>query len=156
MTTTLEHSPADIVRQLLIDLALGANGGVSWPVYASNEPSSNNSNVPDALIVVTDTASRKDGRSQVSGQLFQHYGVQILVRHPTHKVGFLKASAIERTLSENVNRQSVSLAAAVGETTDTYLVYSLSVNPLLVLGKGPDNNLSFFSINAFVSLRQTA
>ena len=156
MTTTLEHSPADIVRQLLIDLSLGANGGVSWPVYASNEPASNNSDVPDALIVVTDTASRKDGRCQVSGRLFQHYGIQILVRHPTHQLGFLKASTIERTLSEDVNKQSVSLEAVVGTSTDTYLVYSLSVNPLLVLGKGPDNNLSFFSINAFVSLRQTA
>ena len=100
MANTLAHSPADIIRHLLIDLGVGVLPATpptvpsEWSVYVSHEP-----DVPDNCITVFDTVGQDDGRSMVDGELFGHCGFQIRIRARTHGIGWLKADSIQLALS---------------------------------------------------------
>src|SRR5215831_15796670 len=97
----LEHSPAEIFRQLLIDLQLGAEPDVSngkdWPVYTGQEP-----DAPDECITVYDTTWRVDGRAMHNGETFWHYGVQLRARSRTQYGGWTKTRTIQETLDQKV------------------------------------------------------
>lgn len=143
----MTHSPADVVRQLLVDLGLGTEPSAAgaWPVYATGEPAS-----PDAVITVYDTAGTNDGRSMVSGELFGHAGVQVRVRAATHAAGWTKADTVQEALAEDVYQRTVHVGAA------TYLVHSLNrIGDVLAIGKeSPTSKRSVFTLNMVVSVKQ--
>lgn len=145
MSGSLTHSPADIVRKLLIDKSLGATPaeGAVWPVYATREPDS-----PDSTITVYDTAGRLDGRVMVSGQVQEHPGIQIRVRDADSAAGFKKAKAVATALSEDVLRTMVTIGA------NTYEVQAISrTSGVFALGKETlTSKRNVFTINATVSL----
>lgn len=90
----LLHSPADVVRRLVIALGLGTDPSAgSWPVYAPVEPAN-----PDNVITVTTQAGRDLGRDMVTSTRLEMYGVQLLVRGSTEAVGYPKASAVADAL----------------------------------------------------------
>lgn len=146
MPQTLTHSPAKILRQLLIDLSLGtlpsANG--SWPVYATHEP-----NLPDNCITVYDTVGTDDGRSMITGELWGHDGFLVRVRAADHDTGWLKADAIQTGLAESVYDRTVHVSGS------TYLVHAVTrIGDVLTLGtESPTSKRSLFTINATVSLK---
>lgn len=116
MINVLLHSAAEIVAQLLIDLAQGtlpsANG--SWPVYDAAEP-----NTPDNAITVYDTTPQMQGRTQVDGVHQQHHGIQIRIRSQTHVIGNRKAEEVQATLDQTVYQNRVTLDGT------TYIVQSI-------------------------------
>jgi len=148
MSGSLTHSPAQIISQLLIDLALGtapADNG-TYPVYTAIEPDS-----PDNVITVTDQVGRISGRQQVTGQVSEHHGAQIRVRNQEHKAGFTKARAVLIELDETVVLNTVSIDSS------TYTVYAISrTTDVLAIGKEtPTSKRDIFTINVVVALRQT-
>jgi hypothetical protein len=149
MSGALDHSPADVVRRLLIDMSLGTlpSSSGSWPVFATMEPTT-----PDNAITVYDTTSTKDGRLQVSGQMQEHYGIQIRIRSANPVDGYVKASAIAVAVDETAYQNSVSISSSV------YLVHALSrTGGVLALGKEvPDSKRNIFTINVLVDLRKTS
>jgi hypothetical protein len=146
MANTLTHSPADIIRWLLVSLGLGSDPdeGAPWPVYAAGEP-----NAPDNVITVYDTAGTDDGRSMIDGEVMGHNGVQIRVRSTTHPVGYAKADAVWTALCEEVYDNTVTIDGV------SYLVHSVNkIGDVLALGKEvPASKRSLFTINAVVSVR---
>jgi hypothetical protein len=153
MITTLEHSPAHILQQLLIDLGKGTDptGSSDWPIFYANEPDN-----PDSLIVVLDTVGRKDGRSMIGGEVFEHHGTNILVRSAKHPLGYAKIDSIAKALDEDVLNSVVTLTAVTGTSTAQYIINSISRDSTRSLGKGPTpSNRNFFDLNALISLRQT-
>jgi hypothetical protein len=144
----LLHSPAEIVRQLLIDLGLGVNKNVepagAWPVFYDSRPGD-----PDSLIVVTDTQGRDFGFSQLDGSMIEHFGFQVYVRARTHEDGWPKARQIATALDRNCCRVSVTLKGT------TYCIASVTrSSQVLRLGKEIEaTKRSQFSINATVALR---
>jgi hypothetical protein len=55
MSGSLDHFPADIIRQLLIDLGVGLDvTATDWPAFSQKEPDS-----PDNVITVFDTMGRE-------------------------------------------------------------------------------------------------
>lgn len=153
MSISLEHSPAHIIQQLLIDLgeATATASSGDWPVFIANEPDS-----PDSLLSVIDTVGAIDGRNMVSGDIYEHYGVQITIRDATYKLGHKKAREIAKALTEEVQNTVVSIEGVTGTGTDYYLVHNVTHRGILSLGKGPNSDRSFFTLNLLVSLRQTA
>lgn len=147
MPNTFDHSPADVLRRLLIQLGLGTAPETrpleSWPIYASNEPSD-----PDNCITVYDTAGTDDGRSMIDGELFGHYGIQVRVRSLDHATGWLKADAIQTALAETVYDNAVTIGGS------SYLVHSANkIGDVLALGKDvSDTKRSLFTLNAVLSL----
>lgn len=146
MASTLAHSPAAIIRKLLIDLGLGAEPTptAAWPVYDANEPTS-----PDNCITVYDTQGIGAGRSMIDGELLGFNGFQVRVRGVDHPTGWTKADAIQTTLAKQVLRKVVHVGAS------NYLVHAASrIGDVLALGKDPDSKRRIFTLNAIAAIKQ--
>lgn len=145
---TLEHSPADILGQLLVLMGVGTEptDDLSWPVYVANEP-----DLPDNCITVYDTAGRDDGRMQVSGERAEHHGVQVRIRSTTHPIGYLKAREVAVALDEDVYQEGVTF-----DSGESYTVHSVSrTGDVLPLGKeSPTSERRLFTVNAVICLKQ--
>jgi hypothetical protein len=143
MSGTLAHTPAHIIRQLLIDLGLGADGGATWPVYYTLFP-----DAQDNQLGVFNTEGRTQGKAHVIGQTVEKYGIQIRIRGMDETVGLVKAHSIDAALSP-ITRQSVTVDATA------YLVQALTrTSSILGLGReSPSSARRMFSINYLVSLR---
>lgn len=143
----LTHSPADVVRWLLVALGLGTDpeGGDSWPVFAAGEPDS-----PDNCITVFDTVGTDDGRVMVTGEAVRHPGIQVRVRAKNHATGWAKADAIRTALAQSVYLEAVAVGG------NHYLLHSASkIGNVLALGKeSPVSKRSIFTLNCQVSVKQ--
>lgn len=85
----LQNSPAEILRAYLIATGLAVSSpGVDWYAYVSNLPNS-----PDNAVVLYDTEPIRDGKFN-TGEIVQHYGVEVLVRSRDWSVGWAKINAI--------------------------------------------------------------
>jgi hypothetical protein len=153
MSGTLAHSPADVVRALLIDLGLGTApaDADAWPIYVGQEPDS-----PDKVITVYDTSGVLQGRFMIDGEIQENHGFQVRVRASNHYDGYEKARAIAVALDESVSLETVSVGDDVGTGDETYTVYAISrKGGVISLGKDtPRTKLNLFTINAVASLRQ--
>lgn len=148
MSGLLDHSPADVVRQLLVDLSLATTpeDGGAWPAYVGRVPDS-----PDEAMILTDTAGIDHGRTAPDGVRHEHHGFQIMLRARTHEDGYPKARAVAVALDEDVSLASVVVRSA------TYLVHTITrTTDVIPLGReSPASDRRLFTINALVALRQT-
>lgn len=139
----MNHTVADIIRHLLIDLGQGtipsANG--SWPIYAHNLP-----DTPDNAIVIYDTAGILDGRSGADSIMEEHYGIEVMVRSSA-VTGYTKADAIAIAL-DTVSNATVTIA------TTSYTVHAITrKSGVLKAGtETPTSKRYLFTTNAVVAL----
>lgn len=151
MPGPLGHSPADIVRHLLIQLGHGENptptATPDWSIYVASEPNS-----PDAVVTVYDTEGRIDGTSNPDGEAQEYFGVQVRVRAEDHPTGYAKARAIADSMDRDVWRDT----ATVGGTS--YCVQSIArTSSVLALGTDkPAGRRHLFTINALAEIRRSA
>lgn len=148
--TTLAHSPADVLRYLMIQLGLGTlpTNVLAWPIFAINEPSD-----PDNCITVYNTAGNDiGGRSMIDGEFHRDRGVQIRIRSTDSPTGWVKADTIKDTLSKSV------YYAAVAIGTSSYLVQALNkIGDVIDLGNNaPSTKRNVLTINAMMSLKQVS
>lgn len=148
MSGLLAHSPADIVRRLLVALDLGedptATSSPAWSVYVGAEPDK-----PDNCITLFDTEGRISGNTQADGEIQEYHGIQIRVRATDYATGYAKARAIAVTLDAEVERDSVTISS------DDYCVCSVT-RTSDVIGLGMDKPASrrqLFTINALANVR---
>jgi hypothetical protein len=147
VSQNLTHSPADVIRRLLIALGVGTDPDAlgEWPIFASGEPA-----VPDNCITLYDTAGAGGGRMMVNGELVSFDGIQARVRASTHPVGWKKADEIQTAFAMDVYNETVVLESV------TYRVFSISrIGDVLALGKeSPTSKRSLFTVNATVAMEQ--
>lgn len=144
MPGTLYHSPADIVRQALIDMGLGTlpSEEGAWPVFVSVEPDR-----PDNCMTVTDTLGKDNGRIMVDGVRPEHHGFQIRFRATSHPVGYLKARAVAVALDSLYQR---AVTVTTSGTDRTYLIHCVNrAGDVLYLGQDVSdrNKRDLFTIN---------
>ena len=150
MPGILTHSPADVVRRVLIALGLGTDPSLSpqqsWPVFSDGEPDR-----PDSVITVYDTAGKRKGRTMTDGEVQEYHGIQIRIRSSAHSAGYLKARALAIALDGDVYQETVTIGSK------TYLIHQLSrTSDVLRLGKeSPVSKRCLFTINALAMVRQT-
>ncbi len=140
----LYHSPADIVRKLLVDIGQGTDAqlGGAWPVFATGEP-----DMPDSAITVYDTSGIDFGTLQPSGELAEIFGVQIRIRAAAQSPGYAKAAAIASAIDTQVYDNAVTIG------TRTYRVQAFKrTSGVLGLGKEPGNKRRLFTVNALVNI----
>jgi len=144
VSAPLLDSPANILRQLLVDLALAAepsfNGdgrytGGAWPAFANTLPP-----MPDQLLCVTATDDQDDG-GDMHGNLYFHYACQIRARGANETTTKLKAYAVQVALFQpsNVQRRTVTVGA------NNYEVWCVIPGPVLNIGMGVPNDKRFNS-----------
>lgn len=152
MSGALVHSPADVLLQAMIDLALVVDPSLplaDWQGFSGEQPTA-----PDNCVTVYDTQGRDLARRGIGGQRAEHHGVQIRVRSVDHETGYLKARALAVALDadSNVLNRAVHLGGHV------YNVQSFCrTGDVIAVGKDtPTSKLSIFTINAVVPIRMTS
>ncbi len=149
MPGLLAHSPADIIRTLLIELGLGTASTIPvstlWPVYATVEPSA-----PDNVITVYNTSDMAFGRTNPDSERQDHYGFQIRVRGSTNPIGFAKANAIAVAMDGDVNLVTVILSGIY------YCIHSVTRRGgVMDIGRDvPKTGRHLFTINCTSYLRE--
>lgn len=148
MSGALTHSPAEIVRNLLVNLGAGTlpSAGGSWPISADQRL-----DTPDNAMTINDTDGRKDGRSMPTGEVFEHPGIQIEVRAATRGAGFLKAKAVATLLDEGVFNDTITVSGK------SYTITNVSRSGgVISIGKeSPTSKRYLFTINAIATITAT-
>jgi len=151
MSGSLSHAPSQILRQLLIDLGLGADGGTTWPVYAEQEPDN-----PDACITVYETAGMGRGRFQQSGEVQVLYGIQIRVRAANAQTARVKVDDVLYSLTQNTYLDVVTVTddEGYGTASSSYTFYNVAhrSGPLDV--PDPNSNRRVYTLNMLANLRE--
>jgi hypothetical protein len=109
LDSSFRSSPADIVRQLLLDLGLSASAG-KWVTYVGFLP-----DTPDNALCVYDTAGIPDGRIMRTGRQIVHEGIQIRVRGLSYPEVWVKAKMIAVGL-DALHKVLVALSSAEAYT----------------------------------------
>jgi hypothetical protein len=150
----LVHSPADLVRRILIALAelTDPDNEDDWPGYYSSEPS-----LPDNVVTCYDTTAKKDARI-FTGRQITHFGVQVRIRSTTPAIGYLKS----RQLATALDRLNASGYYEIEVGDETYLVHAVSrvgdIAPLRGLGLRETPQTKGRSVHVFnllISFRNT-
>lgn len=151
MSGALSHNPSQIVRQLLIDLALASDGGASWPVYATQE-----ANSPDATITVYDTAGRLQGKVLPIKEVHILRGVQINIRASDATTGYKKADDIAIALDQvALSTVNVTDPSGYGTATQAYTIYNIARAGDIIPVPQPSSNLKVYTVNVLVNLKQS-
>jgi len=133
---------SDIIRQLLIDLALVTTEN-SYVAFFPEEP--------DIALCVYDTDPRKDGRLMRSGEQIEHPGIQITIRGKAYVETWQFARDVALQL-DSVRRVSVALTSE-----GAYLVHNVSRSSgVLSLGMETvgSKRRHFFTINATLTVSE--
>jgi hypothetical protein len=145
MSGSLDHFPADILRQLLIDLRVGSDvTATDWPTFSQKEPDS-----PDNAITVFDTMGRDLGRTNPDMVRSERYGIQVRVRGGDINATGVRARSIAMAL-DSVVRRPVTMDAT------SYLVLGfVRTGPVLRLGvDAPSSGRWIFVVNGLASLQK--
>jgi len=146
LSGSLSHAPPYIIQQLIIDLGHGTlvADGLAWPVLAYSMTDS-----PERAICVYGTTGQKDGRFMTSGEVQEHYGIQVAVRSMVELVADAKCRDIAIAFDEDVNYTSVTLDSSV------YSVREITRISGPIPGKElPETKRSLFTLNVITAIRQ--
>lgn len=149
MNYELDHSPADIVAQLLQDGGLGsdpANGG-DWPITVGSEPDG-----PDDHITIYDTAGTNSGRENITGRRTEQHGIQVRIRSNSHSPGYQKAQALATYVDQSVDKATAHLDSS------SYLVTTITrTGNVFSLGReSPESKRLIWVFNALVTVSKTS
>lgn len=149
MSGSLTHSPSQILQKLLVDLSLGtlASDGGSWPITAGQEPDTPTGR--GSTIFVRETEGILQGRSMLSGYVFEKHGLNIGVRDTRYGDGRTKAQAIAIAL-DSVTLQAVVVSSSVYAVSGFHRSGSV-----LHAGKEGGSARHRFSINGYLTVRET-
>jgi hypothetical protein len=138
-------SPADIIRQLLLDLGLVAATG-DWTTYVSFLPES-----PDNAVCVYDTAGKLDGRVMSTGEQQTHPGIQIRVRGLSYPAVWAKSNAIATGL-DSLGRVLIAMSSSEAHT----LLNVSRTGDIIPVGMEEEGGRRrhHFTINAVVTLQK--
>lgn len=150
MAQTLKHGAAEIIRQMLIDMAevntpTTAAPYPAWPAYAYSQPAR-----PDAAVTIFDFDGTVHGRFMVDGDYGRHRGIQVMVRSPANddRGGQAKADALATALARDVHNRHVTVEGV------TYVVAAVSrIGQVIVVGQEPSTGRHLFSVNAEAAMR---
>lgn len=145
MSGPLDHFPADVIRQLLIDLGAGSEVTTTdWPTFSQKEPDS-----PDNVITVFDTMGRDLGRTNPDMVRSERYGIQVRVRGGDIDATGVRARSVAMAL-DSVVRLPVTL-----DVTQYFVLGFVRTGPVLRLGiDAPSSGRWIFVVNGLASLHK--
>lgn len=154
MSGNLDHSPARIVKQLLLDLTLGTEvtADDEWPVFLEMMPDAEDTDtVPANVITVYTTAATMLDRHMVDGEYAEYHGIQFIIRSTNRSVGYAKAKAILESMDKSILRTNATIGAS------TYKVWCMNrSSDVIHLGAESETRRRRFSLNYTMTVEQTA
>jgi hypothetical protein len=149
----LDHSPDDIIRNLIIDLGDGTapDDAAAWPVYCRREP-----DTPENVITVYQAANVLQGKLQ-TGEAVEHYGAQVRVRAKDYYTGWDKIQNIAASL-DGVTPREVEVGDVAGTGSATYTVYAVTrrSGPTHIRDPKQPHQLNLFTFNTIAAIRQSS
>lgn len=147
MSGQLTHSPADVLRYLLVSLSGGTlpSDGSTWPIYVDSEPDS-----PDNCITIYNTAGRLQGRTQIDGIQQEFFGIQLRIRATDSPTAWTRASLLTSKLDSSINNNFVSISGT-GYVVDSF---SRTSEPVSLGRDESTTERELYVINGTVSLEQ--
>lgn len=137
----MNHTPSQIVRQLLIDLNVGTASG-TWPIYYENMP-----DAPDNCVAVFDTEPVDVRRDHVTGETALIRGIQVMVRAVDVRTAYLKCKDVNKAFDEDVYRDEVTLDESI------YRVQAISrLSAEIPVGADGATKRRLYSTNARLSV----
>ena len=140
MATTLRHSPAKIVRQLLLDQALASASG-DWQCFYGREPTA-----PDNCLSVFESQGVDAGFEMVAGQGLGHEGFQVRVRGKDQDTARTRADAIASEFNAMMQAQYVTVGG------QQYAVWPIAADSPLHNGVEPGTNRDVYTINCVAAM----
>lgn len=137
-------SPASVLATYITGQTImtAPSAGEDWPLFISNLL-----DTPNNLGIIYDTTPSKDGRYMGSGEVFQHYGIEILIRSVDYETGWVKCNEIAGNLDSVTN-------TLVSKDDIVYKIHNVSrmggVNSLGIEEGTKRRNM--FSMNFMVSI----
>lgn len=118
-TDYLLDTPASVIATWItgVGLMTAPSAGDSWPLYVSSLPDGNN--VEDNAGVIYNTTPLKDARDMKTGEVTQHYGIQIVIRALDEETGWDKCNTIAGNLDALHNQ-------LVSKDSNTYKIHNVS------------------------------
>jgi len=152
MSGLLSHAVSQVIRQLLIDLGHGADGGTTWPVYADQT-----ADKPDNLISVHNSAGRDQGRHMFGGEIQEVHGVQVDVRASVSQLARVKANQIKKGLSEDSHLVVVTVTddEQAGTGTQDYTIYNVKWVSGPLFRPDENSNRKIWSTNFLITIRES-
>ncbi len=137
---------ADVVRELLTNLGIGAEGPSGpWPVFVGFLPDR-----PDNAVCIYDTAGKLDGRIMRSGEQVEHPGIQVRVRGLEYVETREKTEEIARALDAQV-RTAITVAPS-----QNHIIHNISRSGgIIPIGmEETDRRRYSFTINAMTTIER--
>jgi hypothetical protein len=147
----LTDPPAAIVKQYLINQSVGVDPVTSpdtdWPIFVGTMP--DDDDVMDRALAIFDTTAVMDGRDVQDGEVFLHFGIQVLIRADTYPTGWTRLKLV-------MDKLDVALSVSVVYNSTTYNFVNSSRTSFFVLGTEPDKRRrETFSVNSLVAISET-
>ncbi len=143
---------------LVLRAALGVKNLVTLPRHAGEWPSFTSflpdvdaaKKVPANAVCLYDTTGHKHGRLMRTGEVLQHWGVQVKVRSSDYQVGWMKANKIAAEMD-------TTKRLAIDAGNYLYLLHAISRGPVLAMGRDPNDQKRnhHFSINCIFPLEES-
>ncbi len=150
---SLEDSVADVVAQILINKGLvddpdagSSSSSSGWLISVDQELAT-----PDDVVEIHNTEGVQSGRVQVTGQMSELYGLQVLVRASDSRTAFAMVNRLAVTVDQHIYRETVAMASG-----KNYFLDSISrTGTILALGKeAPLTKRYIYTFNAITSVIQ--
>ncbi len=136
--------PSTILRSALIasiKFTLPSTNG-AWPLYVTTEPEK-----PNQCATLFDTTPVIDGVVQQTGEIMQHYGLQLRIRDPDYSTGWAKANDI-RDLLPLLKQLTVVISG-----TSYFLEAAVVTSGVIPLGMD-DKRRELFTLNFLVTVKE--
>jgi len=145
---TIDHSPAYILAWYLIfDLASMTLPSASsdWPLFVNSLP--DKKTIGDDAGAIYDTAGTLDGRVINTGEVIEHYGIQVKIRARDYQTGWQKIRNIAASFSTVQN-----MVVNIGD--DDYRVWNISrTSPIVNLGVDERKRFQF-TVNFLTTMNE--
>lgn len=152
MLSTLAHTPADVVRYVLVDLGLGdlPQQLTAWSIYAERMGDY------DYSICVTTTEGILNGFNQVQGEAFEHHGIQIRCRSVNPAFTYRKMSQVQEAIDKLISSYLITIPDTETGVDCNYIVDAVTrTGTIISMGMEiPQSGRFSYTLNATVTLRQ--
>lgn len=146
----MSSSPAEILRQYLIDCGIVSNpddqNSAEWPCYLQHLPDWKESQTN--AVCIFNTAGRTEGRYHATGKVVERDGISILIRSSSFNTGYAKSEAV-RNAVDAIRYTTVN----VGGTGNLMIVFNRRQGILCHGQDGSDQRRFSFSLNGLLCLQ---
>ena len=145
------NSPSSVIAEYITTVltSLGLtppNSKSTWPLYIGELP--DGTQVETNAVSIRDTAGLLDGRFMASGQVVQHFGLQIKLRANDYETGWTKIESVAISLD------GIPSETPIIKDGTTYSILNMSRSSAVINLGLDDKKRNSYSVNYLLTIRE--